>query len=189
LQSCLPEALAVDHEQLFFQAGFAAGSAKRSMRLFWPSAAAAMLLLSIGLGVALYRQAMAVDDLQTLLASARSSPGQAVGPIQNAANAANDLPAKPQTQVLNAAVDINDRLFSDDRLRRWQRLASPAPLPPGRLTALGWEQLPAEMASWGMGNGGSSRSRSSIESESERDSRLPHRPATYLELLRLYQEG
>ncbi len=196
LQNCLPEVLTFDRDQLFFQAGFAAGSAKRSLRLFWPSAAAAMLLVSIGLGVALHNQARSIAGLETALATAQNMQG-ATGLATSGATAGSSssvpgVPSHGDSTVGQASsgtsVDDTDRLFADDRLRHWQRLASPAPLPPGRLTALGWEQLPAEMGNgdWGMGNVDRPTTQGM---KINPDSSPPRRPATYLELLRTYGEG
>src|SRR5262245_36155602 len=48
--------LALDRDELFFQAGYAVGLRNRTTRFLWPSAAAALLLVSVGLIAALAHQ-------------------------------------------------------------------------------------------------------------------------------------
>ncbi len=189
LQGCSPDALEIDRQKLFFDAGFAAGAANRPVRVFWPLVAAAMLLVSIGLGATVYRQAGAVENLQTLLAAAKNVRGTPAAASRLVKDSSVDLHTKPKAND-TAAINFKDRSAFDERSRSMQRLASSAPLPPGRLTALGWEQLPDEMrnAEWeGRHQEGPGRSPAS-KANREFDSRPPH-PPTYFELLRHYQEG
>jgi len=51
-----PEGLATNRDELFFQAGYAAGSRHRSAQFFWPAAAASLLFVSLGLAAALAHQ-------------------------------------------------------------------------------------------------------------------------------------
>jgi len=114
-----PEALWANRDELFFQAGYAAGRAcslspgervgvRGPRRYFWPSAAAAMLLISLGL---------ALIQLSGIWRAPAS------------------LSHQISSLVPSAALDQEET--------QWQILASRAALPPGRLTAMGWIETPA----------------------------------------------
>jgi hypothetical protein len=163
LRELEPQRLEVSRDALFFQAGFAAGAMNRSRRFFWPAIAAALLIACGGTAVFALRQH---SDLLAALAAAERPHS----PLPLAI----DDGAKPQT--VGAVVD---RFSSDERLRDFRRLISLGPLPPGRLTAGGWQEAGAETGNVG---GGANRS-------GENEPLPPHRPATYLELLHRYQEG
>jgi hypothetical protein len=163
LRELEPQRLEISRDELFFQAGYAAGVKNRSRRFFWPAIAAALLIAFGGTVVFALRQH---SDLLAALAAAER-PNSPM-PL------AIDDGAKPQ-----AVGTVVDRFVADERLRDFRRLFSLAPLPPGRLTAGGWQEARAEM-----GNVGGRADRSE-----ENESLPPHRPATYLELLHRYQEG
>jgi hypothetical protein len=163
LRELEPQRLEVSRDELFFQAGYTAGAKNRSRRFFWPAIATALLIAFGGTAVFALRQH---SDLLAALASAEPLKAPISVPIDDG--------AKPQAVI--AVVDSN---LSDERLRDFRRLISPAPLPPGRLTAGGWQEARAEM-----GNVGRQGDRSE-----ENESLPSHRPATYLELLHRYQEG
>ena len=168
-----PQPLAISRDELFFQAGFAAGSRRHTVRLFWPSAVAALLLISCGLGAALVWQNNSPRSSVAVL----TLPSPMLG--EN-----SELAAKPQTDMER---DVNNRFLVDFRQRGWQRLASAAPLPSGRLTATGWQELPPEMrrVERRVENGtGESDSSPSTDREFS-----PQHPATYLELMRQQGEG
>ncbi len=192
LRRCSPGELQVNRDALFFEAGFAAGSASRRVKLFWPGAAAAMLLMSLGLGTALYQQIQATRDLRGLLAAAEN-PNGAGAASSSRAPEINSIGFSTTGQATSGspgqANSNRDRMFSEQRMRHWQRLASAEPLPPGKLTALGWEPGQNE-------NGvGLSKPRPSgsgsanHDSQSDRDPGTPRQPPTYLELMRRYQQG
>jgi hypothetical protein len=163
LRELEPQRLEVSRDELFFQAGYAAGAKNRSRRFFWPAIAAALLIAFGGTAVFALRQH---SDLLAALAVAERpiSPKPVV----------IDDGAKPQ-----AVGAVVDRFVADERLRDFRRLFSLAPLPPGRLTAGGWQETRAET-----GNVGGRPDRAG-----ENEPLRPHRPATYLELLHRYQEG
>jgi hypothetical protein len=161
--------LDINRDDLFFHAGIAVGSRGSGSRYFWPSAAAALLLACTGLAAVLIWQVNSIGELRTALAVAEHLETQSI--------ARGDSGAKPQTDTERSG---SDHFLVDERLRQWQRLASAAPFPPGRLTAMGWEQLPGEL-----GNG--MQERQADRSDAPESS--PHRPATYLELMRLQREG
>lgn len=159
-----PQALEVNRDELFFQAGFAAGISHRSrFRLFWPSATAALLLVSIGLGSVLAWQVNSASALRMGVAAQQNSSDHEAARLADGERAdSGELP-------------------SDQRQRVWQRLASLTPLPAGYLTARGWVETPTET-----GNNGT-KSSSSIEPAKSDNG--PQRPATYFELMRLQREG
>jgi hypothetical protein len=154
-----PEPLAVSRDDLFFQAGYAAGSRKRTIRFLWPSAAAALLLVSIGLAAALAHQII------------RSSlaPGQTIAANHSPSGRSNESVANTGQRSVPA----------DSRSQLWQRLASPTTLPPGQLTAIGWSELP-EKAGMGQAVVGGD--------ESPKDTSA-RPPSTYLELMRSQNQG
>src|SRR5262249_1187140 len=156
------EPLAVNRDQLFFQAGYAAGSRRRSPQYLWPSAVAALLLMCVGLAAALVHQGnrpVTMDKQQAVaLGSSDQQPAQ----------------KSPPPAERTIAGDMQSRF--------WRRLASTAPLPPGQLTAMGLTETPARMdgGEWAAGDDG--RHGESHDREPVR------RPSTYLEL-RLQEEG
>jgi hypothetical protein len=171
-----PQPLSINRDELLFQAGIAAGSRRRTAGLFWPSAVAALLLISCGLGTALVWQVVSIDSLKAALAVTEQSVTQNISQSNSHARS-----------QLDVEHDFSDRLSIELQQRRWLGLASTASLPPGRLTAMGWQELPAEMRNeyWGIGNRlQRQQSDSSVEPEA-----APHRPATYLELMRMQREG
>ena len=183
-----PQALEVNRDELFFQAGYAAGSNSGGMPKMWPVAAAALLLISVGLASALTYQTMALHSTQYALKWMDKS--QATIAV-NAANPPLGRELGTERQAAAEAVDNQSsfqsyRIGLDERSLRWQRLASPAPLPPGRLTAMGWEPRQVRNGEWGVGNERNERPPNSDEPPA---SSKPHRPSTYLDLLRLQQEG
>jgi hypothetical protein len=172
--------LEINRDELFFQAGFAAGRRGRAVRYFWPSTVAALLLVCVGLGAMLAWQAGSISTLQTALAATQptsTSQGTLANLAQSALVDSRDI----------AVVDGNHHSLAHDQLRQWQCLASPAPLPPGQLTAMGWVEIPREMRNGQQGTGGDAQqppSEPSVEPES-----APHHPATYWELMHLQREG
>jgi len=171
-----PQPLEVNRDELFFQAGFAAGRSGRASRYFWPLAVAAMVMACVGLGAMLIWQARSIRELQTELAVAERADAQSI--------ARSGTTAKPQAD--GERYD-GERFLINERQRGWQRLALLAPLPPGRLTALGWEESPRGLRSgqWEMGDAtGELESSRSAQPET-----APRRPATYLELMRQQREG
>jgi len=156
------EPLAVNRDELFFQAGFAAGSRKRTARFFWPSAAAALLLMCAGLVAALLSQGNRTASTAKQQAFALNLPDQ---------QSAQEAPARTERTVVG---ELQSRL--------WQRLASTAPLPPGQLTAIGLTEMPARADRGGWAAGDDGHGGASREQEPARQ------PTTYLEL-RLLQEG
>lgn len=195
LQGLLPEGLTIDRDQLFYRAGYVAAKASLtsdvgdSPRSFlrvkiWPAAAAALLLVSVGLGLSFYRQSVDIKSLRTALAVQEeemlaASRGR-VSPRRE--EAANDL-AESVHESSAALARVSERRDHGDenilynrRARELQRLASTEPLPPGRLTALGWRELsPEELATW-----------SSEDSPAMEKTKQPRsqRANTYWELLR-----
>jgi len=149
------EPLAVDRDELFFQAGYAAGSCNRTARFLWPSAAAALLLVSISLAAALAHQ----------IVQSGSARGQVVAVDQS----------PPQKSAESVVATAEQSMPTDSRSQLWQRLASSTMLPRGRLTAMGWSELPSSAAS-------------TKPSDAEQES-SPHQPSTYLELMRSQNKG
>ncbi len=146
LNDLLPQPLEINRDDLFFQAGFAAGitqvGAKNSLSpweragvrvpgVFWPSAVAALLLVCVGLGAALISDAVSMNRMQQVLA--------ATGHASTATVTRSESETDKQ---VDEARTSGDRLFADRQQRSWLRLASAASLPPGRLTAAGWEEIP-----------------------------------------------
>ena len=160
------EPLEVNRDELFFQAGVAVGARKHSRHRFLLIANAALIFLCVGLGALLIRQT-AVNKV---------TQGESV--------AMESAPAR-QNSVSN--LNAGDTQLQPDvrRLLQWDRLTSKGALPPGHLTAAGWQEEPLEMGSaeWGAGNESSKR-----QSDSDSD-KWQHRPATYLDLMRMQKEG
>jgi hypothetical protein len=154
------EPLRFNRDELFFRAGYASGSTAAQSsraRLLWPTAAAALLTLSLGLSAAVVHQAHRLQIAQTT-AESRASP----------------IPASTDTSTLpQIATDIAEPPFAARQMRDWQRLASPGPLPPGHLTAMGWSE---------------SHENPPTTDDNEAPS-LPRRAPTYFELLQSYREG
>jgi len=166
LSELAPQPLAISRDELFFHAGFAAGSHRLADRIFWRSAVAALLLVCVGLGAATMRQVISINSLRTELAAAERGFAQSV--------ARNGLDAAQQTDKERSG---QDRLLADQLQRGWLRLASANPLPPGRLTAMGWEEMPRDQAQ-----------EIQPAAAPAPDSASPP-PKTYLELMRLQTEG
>jgi hypothetical protein len=158
------EPLSVNRDELFFQAGYAAGSSSRTSRFFWPSAAAALLLVSAGLAAVLAHQ----------IIRSGLAPGQTIA--VNHSHSPQLTESVSQTAQASMPADIRSKL--------WQRLTSSTTLPRGQLTAIGWSELPAKVGGgqWAMG------SRDQPDESHDRQS-SPHRPSTYLELMRSQNEG
>jgi hypothetical protein len=123
-------------------------------------------LVSAGLGAALVWQANSIGALRTELAAAERRFAQNI--------ARNGLDAAQQTDKERSG---QDRLLADQRQRGWLRLASANPLPPGRLTAMGWEEMPRNQVQ-----------EIQPAAAPAPDSASPP-PKTYLELMRLQTEG
>jgi len=158
-----PEPLAVNRDELFFQAGYAAGSSNQTTRFFWPSAAAALLILSISMAAALAHHIIRSD----------SAPGQAVAVNQATGQRFGErLPTTAQQSMA-----------TDSRSQLWQRLASSTTLPRGQLTAIGWSELPERMGSGQPVVGGEESGAGSQDREP------PRLPSTYLELMRAQNKG
>src|SRR6478672_11334251 len=121
------EPLAVDRDELFFQAGYAAGSCNRTARFLWPSAAAALLLVSISLAAVLAHQ----------IIRSGSAGGQVVAVSQS--------PRQPLAE--SAPMTAPESMPTDSRSQLWRRLASSTMLPRGQLTAIGWSELPDSVGS------------------------------------------
>ena len=157
------EPLAVNRDELFFQAGYAAGSSNQTSRFFWPSAAAALLLVSVGLAAVLAHQVIRSDLV----------PDRAVAVDQ----------APPPQFAESVPVTAQQSIPTDTRSRLWRRLASAAPLPPGQLTAMGWTEMPERAGGGRWAEGSNERAEGSQDEESP-----PRRPSTYLDL-RLQEEA
>ena len=153
------EPLAVNRDELFFQAGYASGSSSRTSRFFWPSAAAALLLVSVGLAAVLAHQMIRSDlaGRQTI--------------------AVKQSPAQPLAESDSAGTEVSTP--TDSRSRLWQRLSSSATLPPGQLTAIGWSERPEKVGSGQTG----------LRSDESPQDSSPRRPSTYLELMRSQNKG
>lgn len=117
LRDLMPQPLEVNRDDLFFRAGFAAGARSRSVSLAWPSAAAALLLVCLGLGTALVRQNI------------------------HSSSASPSLVAKEQTEMAAQAPLASTAWKNDQRSLDWLRSMSAA-TSPGKLTALGWIDSP-----------------------------------------------
>ncbi len=184
LRELEPQRLEIPRDELFFQAGYAAGAKNRSRRFFWPAIAAALLIACGGTAAFSLHQHF---ELQTALAIAEQRPsmgGTADSPSSGEPSAISDahtagLASSGTPMWLDNTLIGSNKLASDERLRDFRRLFSPAPLPPGRLTAGGWQEARAEMGNVG--------GRPDLSGENE--PLPPHRPSTYLELLHSYQEG
>jgi len=177
LRELAPERLEVSRDELFFQAGYAAGARNRSRRFIWPAIAAALVIACGGLTAYSLRQ-------RSELIAALASASDLKAPVSVVAVEST----KPQTDAI-----VVDRALDIERQRDWRWLISSAPMPPGRLTAGGWQEARADISNgeWGTSSGESNQfSRDAKRSApSDTDSSTPHRPATYRELLQLYQEG
>jgi hypothetical protein len=170
LREITPERLEVSRDELFFQAGFAAGARNRSRRLIWPAIAAGLLVACGGLAAGLLRE-------RTELTAAIAAAEHVKTPVVVGSNDG----AKPQ-----AAVALADNGLTNERRRDWRWLISSAPMPPGRLTAGGWQEARAEPGNVQVPMGNDAEPR---PLGSGADSSTPHRPATYRELMQRYQEG
>jgi hypothetical protein len=170
LRELTPERLEVSRDELFFQAGFAAGARNRTRRFLWPAIAAALVIACGGLTAYSLRQ-------RSELLAALAAASDLKAPISVVAEEST----KPQTDAI-----VVDRALDFERQRDWRWLISSAPMPSGRLTAGGWQEARAELgnAQVPMGNDAEPR-----PSGSGADSSTPHRPATYRELMQRYQEG
>ncbi|HTQ38820.1 MAG TPA: hypothetical protein VMJ32_07315 [Pirellulales bacterium] len=168
-----PEPLEINRDELFFQTGLAMGTRRHASPHIWPAVAAALLLVSIGLSMVVVRQHGAILSLQTGATGFASA-----GPSADAES--------------NSRFAASDPRFPSQQQRDWLRLASAAPLPPGRLTAAGWEALPPD--STDAARAATVRERNANpptgdSPDSTNPDSTPHRPATYLELMRLQREG
>jgi hypothetical protein len=167
LSDLQPQPLEVNRDELLFQAGFAAGKNHRGTRYFWPSAVAALLLVCVGLGARVISDVISMNRMHQEIAASKNAPTQTI--------AQSEPEAGQQTDETRT---YHDRFFTDRQQRAWLRLASAAPLPPGRLTAAGWEDMPQ-----------SAISGQSKDNLPDKPDAPPHRPATYLELMRTQGEG
>ena len=146
LKNLTPQPLELNRDDLFFRAGYDAGARHSRLSLAWPSTAAALLMVSIGLSAALVHQTTTLPDATADLG------------VPSGATAA--LPSSA----------------TDQRLRDWQRLASPSSPPPGKLTALGWIESATASPT------------DQPQPENKPSPSLRH-PPTYFELLRNYRES
>jgi hypothetical protein len=153
------EPLAVNRDELFFQAGYASGWSSRTSRFFWPSAGAALLFVSVGLAAVL-----AHHIIRSGLA-----PGHAV--------AVNQAPPQPLAESVSD--NAQPSMPADSRSRLWQRVVSSTALPRGQLTAIGWSEPPAKAGS----------GQSAVGSDESPQDSSPRRPSTYLELMRSHNRG
>jgi hypothetical protein len=178
LRSLSPESLSVNRDELFFQSGYAAGAKTKGTRLFWPSAAASLLVVCIGLGVAVQRQTVA---LHSALASAER--GTSAHP---SAIVTDDLTkpmsdAKSQTGTLtdldSPNLDQNSRsVFEKERLRSWEKLATADFRQRGHLTARGLVVSPEDFSE-------------PVSDSSDLPANPSSGPKTYLELRQQHWEG
>jgi hypothetical protein len=178
LRSLSPESLSVNRDELFFQAGYAAGAKTKGARLFWPSAAAALLVFCIGLGVAVQRQTVA---LHSALAAAER------GANAHPSAVATDNPTKPTSEAKSQDVALAEHdhqflaqngqsNFDEQRVRDWEKLATANFREHDRLTARGLVESREDF----------------LEPASESDEASPElrsRPKTYFELRQLHLEG
>ena len=180
LHDLLPTPLVVDRDELFFQAGFAAGRNRRRTGYFWPSAVAALLLICAGLGAVLVSETVSMNRMQRVLAATGNVPTQTV--------AQSDSEVGQQTSETQTS---SDRFVVDRQQRAWLRLASAAPLPSGRLTAAGWEELPPEIAGADAESNRAAtvRGRKAPLDAPSQPETAPRRPAAYFELMRQLREG
>jgi hypothetical protein len=118
-----PEPLRIERDELFFRAGFAAGSRSHSSVRLWQATAAALLIACIGLSAAAFRQVIIPTSDSNTVALVKP-------PVADSPTIASKNPIDPSP--------------ADLRTRKWQQLASADMLPPGRLTALGWSELSSE---------------------------------------------
>jgi hypothetical protein len=162
-----PEPLEMDRDELFFQAGFAAGARGRTRR-YAPMVAAALLLVSCGLGAAMIWQNVMLRSPLTLPSPTRGEDSEVA--------AARDAERE----------NTNRLLSSDASLRQLLRADSSRDLLAGRLTARGWVEDSEQMGNreWAVRN-----SLQKKASDNLPDAAPVRRPATYLELLRSQQEG
>jgi hypothetical protein len=182
LRSLSPEPLSTNRDELFFRAGYAAGAKTRGARLFWPSAAAALLVVSIGLGIAMQRQTVA---LHTALAAQNPLPvGE--GRVRAPENLADGNQPNRNSEAIRATstqltaqhphpnpLPMGEGEFYNDRLRGWQQLANANFYQHGRLTARGLIESPDD-----------------VPQPAQDSPAVPtSRPRTYLELRQLHLEG
>ncbi len=143
--------------------------------VFWPlGGGSTICYVCAGLGAAVFPDAVSMNRMQQEMAERKTHQHK---PSHETNREADQQADETRT--------YHDRFFTDRQQRAWLRLASAAPLPPGRLTAAGWETMPGEQRSgeWGVENGESEGKRS-INPDAP-----PRRPATYLELMRQQGEG
>jgi hypothetical protein len=174
LKLAAPEDVALDRDVLMFQTGMRAVSKRCASDLLWPAVAAALLIACGGVSVALVNEIHRSSALESSLAKLeRLEQGKAA------------IATRAQSGALTAvATDESPSDMSMDRaqaehLRNWGILSSTTRLPAGQLTAAGWER-----------STDSGLAPSNVSSPpSDAGGNIPRTPATYLELLRSYQEG
>ena len=121
--------------------------------IFWLAIAAALLIACGGTAAFSLHQHF---ELQTALAIAEQRPsmgGTADSPSSGEPSAISDahtagLASSGTPMWLDNTLIGSNKLASDERLCDFRRLFSPAPLPPGRLTAGGWQEVAG--GKWGM---------------------------------------
>jgi hypothetical protein len=178
LRSLSPESLSVNRDELFFQAGYAAGAKTKGARLFWPSAAAALLVTCIGLGFAVQRQTTALHSaLAVVERKANTSPSAIVAnhsvKPKSAAKTEDVAFAEPKQQNFT---QNGQSIFDKQRIRNWEELASANFCRHGQLTAHGLVETSEGFLD-----------PTDHSNEAEPAPRL--RPKTYLELRQLHLEG
>jgi hypothetical protein len=178
LRSLSPESLSVNRDELFFQAGYAAGAKTKGVRVFWPSVAAALLVTCMGLGVAVQRQTVA---LHSALAAAEREPDA------NRPTIATDESTKPTSDRRSQDVapitsdsgtfaQSGQSLFDKQRVRNWEALATANFRRHGQLTARGLVETPEDFPGPASGS-------------DELPTMPRSQPKTYLELRQLHLEG
>jgi hypothetical protein len=181
LRSAAPEDLAVDRDAIFFQAGLNAAAKRRASRFVWPAIAATLVFICAGLSSALFREMHAANALQLALTKLKPSQSIAVDSNRDGTNSAKNDPHElenPAREPSLANENLNNNFARNSRLRNLQRLASNVSLPAGQLTAAGWEQFPADVAT---------TTANTVQPSAADDS--SRRPATYRELLRSFPES
>lgn len=118
LRTLVPAPLNFEREDLFFRAGVALGHARQSPQMIWPSIAAALAVLCAGLGTTVYHQS---SELR-LASDSHGRPSTIAQSVE--------VPAANRSDLKSFSTSATETALA--------RLASPAPLEPGRLTAAGW---------------------------------------------------